>query len=385
MLGHSPLSNGPLSDLPIAAAASTPQPNRTWYFKAAAVIGLLAADDYQPASAATLHAFRSLAATSSGHAAHPINQTVLIAADGEIQRTDTAKLFQSFRQYQISAQPSASNWYLWQQNRAQIEAEPFEITKPIGLDYFRGIQYQLVSLTYAINVPDIADFSDPNDGIRYPKVDLNPYRSVAVSTITDGHFACPISQMVLVNDVDAIVHPNHYKSFELFHRYIPAQVASNRFVLTIPKSLIIDDLADEIPDQLVKPDLFAFRKASVQQLVAAVREAGRPKRKRRRYVVEIDGQEFDVETVQEASDLLEKAKELAEKVVTETKQSTIVKPGLRIPQIRTPNRELVPLVQAARSELRNLYEEVKRDLEIRMLLARAEENDEEEAIIRLLM
>ena len=112
--------------------------------------------------------------------------------------------------------------------------------------------------------------------------------------------------------------------------------------------------------------------------------AGRSRR-RRRYIVEIDGQEFDVASVSEAEELLEKAKDFAEKIVETAKNSTIIKPGLKIPQIRTPNRELVPAVQAVRSEIRDLFEEARRDLEIRMLLARAEEEDEEETIIRLLM
>ena len=112
--------------------------------------------------------------------------------------------------------------------------------------------------------------------------------------------------------------------------------------------------------------------------------AGRSRRRHRRYFVEIDGQEFDVNSPEEAKQLLDKAKSLAEQVVTSARNSITVKPGLKVPQIRTPNKELVPVVQAARAEIRDLYAEFQRDLEIRMLLARADE-EEEEAIIRLLM
>lgn len=115
---------------------------------------------------------------------------------------------------------------------------------------------------------------------------------------------------------------------------------------------------------------------------ATQKAAGR--RRKRRYFVEIDGQEFDVESVEEAQALLSQARSLAEQVVTRERNSIIVKPGLRVPQIRTPNKELVPAVQKARAEIRDLYAELKRDLEIRYLLAKADE-DEEEAIIRLLI
>lgn len=115
------------------------------------------------------------------------------------------------------------------------------------------------------------------------------------------------------------------------------------------------------------------------------RPAGRAKHRKRRYIVEIDNQEFEVSGIEEAQELLDKAKNLAASVVTSARNSTIVKPGLKVPQIRTPNKELVPVVQQARKEIRDLYSDLQRDLEIRFLLARADEEDEEEAIIRLLM
>lgn len=111
--------------------------------------------------------------------------------------------------------------------------------------------------------------------------------------------------------------------------------------------------------------------------------AGRAKR-RRRYFVEIDGQEFDVSGPDEAAELLNKAKAIALQEVETQRNATTIKPGVKIPKIRTPNAELVPVVKAVREEIRDLYAELKRDLEIRALMARADE-EEEEAIIRLLM
>ncbi len=113
------------------------------------------------------------------------------------------------------------------------------------------------------------------------------------------------------------------------------------------------------------------------------KHAGRAKR-RRRYFVEIDGQEFDVSGPEEAKDLLDKAKALALQTIETQSNATTIKPGIKVPKIRTPNAELVPVVKQAREEIRDLYEELRRDLEIRFLMARADE-EEEEAIIRLLM
>ncbi len=111
--------------------------------------------------------------------------------------------------------------------------------------------------------------------------------------------------------------------------------------------------------------------------------AGKRKR-RRRYFVEIDGQEFDVSGAEEAQELLDKAKSLAVQVVEQHRNSITVKPGVKVPQIRASHPELVPVVQKARNEIKDLYAELKRDLEIRFLIAKADE-EEEEAIIRLLM
>ena len=137
------------------------------------------------------------------------------------------------------------------------------------------------------------------------------------------------------------------------------------------------------PSIWATPPIWAQQPAPPVVDTPSQKGAGRSKR-RRRYFVEIDGQEFDVDDIEEARQLLDKAKALASQVVTEARNSITVKPGLKVPQIRTPNKELVPAIQEARKEIRDLYAELQRDLEIRFLIARADE-DEEEAVIRLLM
>lgn len=108
------------------------------------------------------------------------------------------------------------------------------------------------------------------------------------------------------------------------------------------------------------------------------------RRKRHRHFVEIDGQEFDVSGPEEAKELLDKAKALAVQQFESEKNAVVVRPGIKLPQIRTPNKELVPVVQQARQEMKDLFDEVRRDFEIRYLMKKAED-EEEEAIIRLLM
>lgn len=117
---------------------------------------------------------------------------------------------------------------------------------------------------------------------------------------------------------------------------------------------------------------------------ASATGAGR-KRRRRKYIVEIDGQDFAVDTVDEAEELISKAKAIMETIVERARANvTVIQHGIKLPQIRTPDAALVPVVQKARKELRSIYDEVKRDLEIRYLFAKAQE-DEDEEIIRLLM
>jgi hypothetical protein len=112
--------------------------------------------------------------------------------------------------------------------------------------------------------------------------------------------------------------------------------------------------------------------------------AGRSKR--RRYFVEIDGQEFEVSNPDEAAVLLERARTVAVKAIEKARAAPIrIDQGIQRPRINTKSVELKPIVRQARKEILSLYDEAIRDIEIRALMARADEEDEEEAIIRFLM
>jgi hypothetical protein len=115
--------------------------------------------------------------------------------------------------------------------------------------------------------------------------------------------------------------------------------------------------------------------------------AGSRTKRRRRYVVEIDGQDFEVSGPEEARALLERAKVVAETAIAKA-QTTRVAPGrpsFNRPVIRTPDAELRPLVVEARNEITDLYDQAIRDLEIAALMRKRIEDEEEEALIQLLM
>jgi hypothetical protein len=114
--------------------------------------------------------------------------------------------------------------------------------------------------------------------------------------------------------------------------------------------------------------------------------AGRPKRPKRRLLVEIDGQDFEVSTEEEAGVLLERAKQVATAAIQKARTSPLrVNRGLQRPRITTEAPELRRVVAQARREIVSLYDQLSRDMEIAALMRRREEDQEEEAILRFLM
>jgi hypothetical protein len=121
--------------------------------------------------------------------------------------------------------------------------------------------------------------------------------------------------------------------------------------------------------------------------------AGRSSRRKRRYEVEIDGEVFDVESVAEATAILEKVKELAEEKAAEAlnRASKSVKRPVRkvladarkalpIPEIRT-DAPVSDAVNALLSEIADLYRSTIQTIEIGALLRRREDEDDEEVLL----
>jgi hypothetical protein len=122
--------------------------------------------------------------------------------------------------------------------------------------------------------------------------------------------------------------------------------------------------------------------------------AGRSKRKRR-YEVEIDGQIFPVESPEHARALLEQAKELALKQAPQKAEAVVAqrikakapegKPiRVPVPQIYTPDPELISLVSRARIDINKMYRDAALAAEIALRLKMQEIDDDDDEILMLL-
>ena len=114
--------------------------------------------------------------------------------------------------------------------------------------------------------------------------------------------------------------------------------------------------------------------------------AGRPKRSRRKLLVEINGQDFEVSSEDEARVLLDKARQVAQKAIEKACTTPVrVTRGVQRPSITTTAPELKQVVAQARREIVGMFDGLSRDMEIAALMRRRTEEQEEEALIRLLM
>lgn len=123
------------------------------------------------------------------------------------------------------------------------------------------------------------------------------------------------------------------------------------------------------------------------------RKLGRAKRRNeRKYVVEIDGEEFIVESVEQAQNLLEQAKETYREVIQKVKAAPIDN-KVRMPSIRVEGPQgqkldaMVETVKSARNDIGELYELAKREVEkalVDALAAREKAQQEDEEILLLL-
>jgi flagellar basal body rod protein FlgF len=127
------------------------------------------------------------------------------------------------------------------------------------------------------------------------------------------------------------------------------------------------------------------------------------KRSRRKYVVEVDGQEFFVSSVEEAKELLQKAEEVAvekaeqqiersaKTVKSKRKAVQDARKALKLPDIRVVDAETDETAAAIEAQLRQTmdrirqqYEQAIQAVEIGAYLRRKQE-EEEDAIVTLLM
>lgn len=116
-------------------------------------------------------------------------------------------------------------------------------------------------------------------------------------------------------------------------------------------------------------------------VTSASQDAGR-RRVRSIYRITIDGQTFEFATLQEALDLLAKAKEIAVQKAPE-----IVKPGTPppLPVITANTRELRPAITEAKREIAKVYRQALIDVEIAQLMELDDRSKHNEDIITFLM
>ena len=113
-------------------------------------------------------------------------------------------------------------------------------------------------------------------------------------------------------------------------------------------------------------------------------------RRRKRYYVEIDGQEFQVANPTEALALLDRAKALAQQVAPETAEKVVAKairkaqaPKVAAPEIKA-SPEIAKAVEPAKQDIERIYRDAAMAAEIRLLMELRAEQDDEEALLLLI-
>ena len=146
-----------------------------------------------------------------------------------------------------------------------------------------------------------------------------------------------------------------------------------------------------------------FQPAYQQEGRTGVVPAGRPSRtrRRRRYEVEVDGQVFSVESAAEAEDLIVKAREVAEQQARAEAERVIKKRRiasrrekkplkldaiqLKTPYVKPLGEDSAELAQRLQAQLEAAYAAAARDAELALHAYIVRMQDEEDAIITLLL
>jgi lipopolysaccharide biosynthesis regulator YciM len=124
----------------------------------------------------------------------------------------------------------------------------------------------------------------------------------------------------------------------------------------------------------------------------AVLLGGKAKRKRR-YTIVIDEQEFEVESYEKAVELLDRAKDAAPELAKATAkriEKRVRRKGkapatLDTPTISTPDTALAELVANYREQIRGIYIDAAQNAEIRALLRKKFDDEDEDDIEILLL
>lgn len=115
-------------------------------------------------------------------------------------------------------------------------------------------------------------------------------------------------------------------------------------------------------------------------------------RKRRHQYVEIDGQRFSVTSVHEAQQLLQRARAIAERQAEEkaNKATKALRRREKVPAVRlaqpsiTASPEIREELQPLIDSIRSLYERAAMQAELRLLMLKQLEEEDEEDVLMLL-
>lgn len=125
---------------------------------------------------------------------------------------------------------------------------------------------------------------------------------------------------------------------------------------------------------------------------AEPKHAGKPRR--HRYIVEIDDQTFEVNSILEAQALLDRAQMLAEQQAAQQVRREVKRARRRgrteitldLPEIETDAKVLEPLVLRANERIRAIFERTAHEAELRELMrVRLRQEEEDDAIIALML
>lgn len=120
---------------------------------------------------------------------------------------------------------------------------------------------------------------------------------------------------------------------------------------------------------------------------------GQRRRGRQRFYVEIDGQQFPVDSAQEAADLLQRARALAEQQAEQKVErvTKVLRRKAQIPrvQIAAPDITASPEIQADLAplieDIRRLYKRAEETAELRLLMMKRMRDEDDEDDLLLLM
>lgn len=232
------------------------------------------------------------------------------------------------------------------------------------------------SLTISGQAPTVATGDSPNIATASGSIVL---AGVAPAITRDYTVETAAGSLAISGKAPTIARDYTVQTFSgelILAGYVPVLQEAGSWNVIPPSGQII--YGGEPPEVVNSGDPLPSRKKEAGGVVRS--------RYRQRFVVEIDGETFEVTSFDEARELLETAKDTAEEVVAEV----IAKPAAKkppLPRIRvrgTPGPELTELVSevaAVRTEIREIYARMQRDMEIGALLRQI---DDDEAISVLL-